>query len=520
MLLELLMKPLFVAGNDGFPSPSDEYPPTHLLWQIVNGYFEKCLVLCNKFPRIWIMYCQFLMHQPSRITFARRTFDRALKALPPTQHKDIWDLYLEFGKSAGGETAVRVWRRFVRLQPTHGRRITNAAERFCDILLGLQPPRTAEAALVLTAIIENPEKYASPAGKTVFEIWLLLCRIIIEHPNEIICPRQKHLISLPDFNILNVEKVLRTGISKFHDHVASLWIDLAKWYILKGDFDRAHNIYEEALKKVRTVKDFTLIFDTYAKMEEQVLNNAMEKLSTLKQNEIQNISMDDQAVDFRLARFERLMQRRSFLVSDVILRQNPNNVNAWRNRVNLHLNETDEDNAVQTFRKACNSIHPFRAIGNFHELWVEFAKFFEDRGFPKDANAIFEEAVNVKFKQVDHLAFIWCQWAEMLMRAGDFNGAKSIIGRATSPTVARLDIRYDDESRPPQQRLFKSVKLWSFYADLEESVGTVESAKAVYDRILELKIATPQIIINYASFLEEQKFYEEVFARNKEFPSL
>ena len=36
-------------------------------------------------------------------------------------------------------------------------------------------------------------------------------------------------------------------------------------------------------------------------------------------------------------------------------------------------------------------------------------------------------------------------------------------------------------------------QVWSLYADMEESFGTFKSAKAVYDRILDLKIATPQV---------------------------
>jgi hypothetical protein len=48
----------------------------------------------------------------------------------------------------------------------------------------------------------------------------------------------------------------------------------------------------------------------------------------------------------------------------------------------------------------------------------------------------------------------------------------------------------------------RSIKLWSFYADLEESLGTLESASAVYDRLLELRLATPQIILNYALMLQ------------------
>jgi hypothetical protein len=49
------------------------------------------------------------------------------------------------------------------------------------------------------------------------------------------------------------------------------------------------------------------------------------------------------------------------------------------------------------------------------------------------------------------------------------------------------------QSLSVQQRLFKSLKLWSFYVDLEESIGTVETTKAVYDRILELRIANAQV---------------------------
>lgn len=55
------------------------------------------------------------------------------------------------------------------------------------------------------------------------------------------------------------------------------------------------------------------------------------------------------------------------------------------------------------------------------------------------------------------------------------------------------------------------MRLWSFYVDLEESVGTVDSTKAVYDKILEIKIANPQIIVNYANFLEENKFFEDSY---------
>lgn len=42
-------------------------------------------------------------------------------------------------------------------------------------------------------------------------------------------------------------------------------------------------------------------------------------------------------------------------------------------------------------------------------------------------------------------------------------------------------------------------------------VSPRQSTKAVYDRIIDLRIATPQIIINYAMFLEEHNYFEESF---------
>lgn len=122
LLLELLMNRLLLGSEneDLMRQPSDEYPPDHKAWAIINGYFEQSLILCNRFPRIWYLFCHFLVHQPTRTTYTRRTFDRALKALPVTQHKDLWELYTKFAIKAGGETTIRVWRRFVRMQPAHG----------------------------------------------------------------------------------------------------------------------------------------------------------------------------------------------------------------------------------------------------------------------------------------------------------------------------------------------------------------------------------------------------------------
>lgn len=91
----------------------------------------------------------------------------------------------------------------------------------------------------------------------------------------------------------------------------------------------------------------------------------------------------------------------------------------------------------------------------------------------------------------------------------NFKAAIAILKRATVLPPQRS--HYFDESAKVQHRVYRSLKLWSLYADLEESMGTFESCKAVYERILDLRIATPQVVINYTKFLEDNNYFEESF---------
>ena len=81
---------------------------------------------------------------------------------------------------------------------------------------------------------------------------------------------------------------------------------------------------------------------------------------------------------------------------------------------------------------------------------------------------------------------------------------------STIPPAARR-VKAVEEAGPVQGRLYKHTKLWAFYADLQESLGTFTEAKATYEAMLELRIITPQLVLNFASFLEEHKHYEDAF---------
>nr|XP_045010103.1 pre-mRNA-splicing factor SYF1-like [Jaculus jaculus] len=447
-------------------------------YEDVNNCHKRALLFMHKMPRLWLDYCQFLMGQAC-VTRTRHTFDRALRALPITQHSSIWPLYLHFVRSHPlPETAVRVYRRFLKLSP-------KSAEEYIEYLKSID--RLDEAAQLLATLV-NDENFVSKVGKSKYQLWHELCDLISQNPDKV--------------QSLNVDAIIRGGLTHFTDQQGKLWCSLSDYYIRSGLFEKARDVYEEAIRTVMTVWDFTQVFDSYAQFEESMIAAKMETTSELGREEEDAVDLE-----LRLARFERLISRRPLLLNSVRLRQNPHDVHEWHKRVALHQGHPQE--ILNTYTEAIQTVDPFKVTGKPHTLWVAFAKFYEDNGQLDDARVILQKATKVNFKQVDDLASVWCQCGELELRHENYDEALRLLQKATALPAHRAD--YLDGSEPVQNRVYTSLKVWSMLADLEESLGTFQSTKAVYDRILDLRIATPQIVINYATFLEEHKYFEESF---------
>ncbi|EDQ86376.1 uncharacterized protein MONBRDRAFT_28344 [Monosiga brevicollis MX1] len=451
--------------------------PTDPARRATYDTFRRAMVFMHKMPRIWIEYLELMM-ESGLITETRRTFDECLRALPITQHHRIWPLYLKFVRQPHipTETACRVYRRYLMIEP-------NDAEEFVDYLVSAK--RYEEAAAILIEVL-NKEKYVSKQGKSHHQLWLELCQLVSEHPDGV--------------RNIKVEPIIRGGLRKFSDMIGQLWCALAAYHIRRGSFEKARDIYEEAIQTVQTVRDFSQVFEAYAEFEEQSLTALMEQMGEegLDGNE---------EVEWRMARYEQLMERRPLLLSSVLLRQNPHNVDEWHKRVALFSSQPSE--MILTYRDAVKTVDPSKATGKVHTLWVEFARLYEATSL-EEARKVYERGVQEPFRKVDDLAELWCQYAEMELRHKNFQRAVNVLRRATAmPSKKQL---VDESGRPSvQARVHKSLKLWSMYADLEESIGTLEGTKAVYNRMLELRVATPQVIINFATFLEENKYFEEAF---------
>ncbi|KAJ1765993.1 pre-mRNA-splicing factor syf1 [Coemansia sp. RSA 1813] len=483
----------------------DEYKKVRLC-------YERALLHLNKMPRIWLDYLSFITKQPD-VTVIRRVFDRALRALPVTQHLKVWPKYLRFAQSVGGLVAVRVYQRYLAVWP-------DQAERYVDYCVDAQ--QWDQAAWMLVRILDNVG-FRSPRGTTVFQLWKQLAQILKNQPHAV-ASKGKEASALYERPV-DVQGILRDGISRFSsDQVGELWAALASHFIALGQFEMARDVFEEAVVKVNTVRDFSLVFDAYAEFEESTIAVEMEaqveKVAAGQSGF--DLDKDKRAMllDLRLLRLERLMDRRPFMVSDVVLKQQPHSVQAWLKRVELlKTQEGAHDRVIEIFEKAVATVDPHKATdGKVTDLWKAYAEQLEKDGELDKMRGVLDRAIGsgTPVASVTELADLYVWYAEKELELGQTERALQVLTQATAvprPVAATFrKIDYRDDTVPVHHRVFKALKVWNLLVDIRESMDdAVDATRAAYDRMLELRIATPQTIVNYAGFLEEHKYFEDSF---------
>ena len=437
-------------------------PLDNPMYVTVTKIFERALIFMSKMPRIWVDYLKFLILQ-KKVTETRRAVDRALQSLPLTQHEKIWKVATEFMKLdfVPAETSHRMWRRYLQLDP-------NSVE---DYITHLKRHRRWSDVVNATIGALNNPKFVSMKGKTRHEMWVELCNSL-----------SGKALRLDDSN-LSVEKIIRSGIAKFSNEIGQLWCSLALFSTGCGNFDKARELFEEGVRSVTTVKDFSQIFGAYAEMEETITTEKMRLLeegnsatsSTTFADRLYKVTetefTPEDEVDFCLERLDTLMNRRPELLNTVLLRQNCHNVNEWHKRVEIF--KQNPQMVVRTYTEAVKTVDIALAKGKPHTLWIAFAKWYEEQGSLKSARDVLDRAVQENFRSVDDLASVWCSYAEMELRAKKYRNALDIMKRATATNFTGQGSWKKIPGQPVQERVWRSVKLWSFYADLNETLCTL-----------------------------------------------
>ena len=97
---------------------------------------------------------------------------------------------------------------------------------------------------------------------------------------------------------------------------------------------------------------------------------------------------------------------------------------------------------------------------------------------------------------MDELSLVYCEWAEMHVRHGNIESAREILEHAVGDRKSKLA---------------NNVRAWSFLIDILQSIDDYEGSKRAYERMIEIKIATPLTILNYTSMLQQSNQFEESF---------
>lgn len=489
--------------------------------EVIIGVFERSLNSLHRMPRIWLDYLEYLCKQ-KKFKSVRPVFDRALQALPITQHSRLWDFLLtkllrRFGQKLPN-WSKSLWSRYLQIAPE--KRV-----EYIKFLKKIEDWDTAALELVTLAnslmkssndlIEKNVKKQQRRPREEDAEIeddssdsedldvdvsvqkcWDSLCQIVIEHSHEI--------------KSISVDSIFRTAISVFKRDQGRYWTALATFHIRRGYFDAARLVFEEAMEKVFLVRDFAQIFDSYAKMEETILEIVIEDAVKIKKSSNKKEKKDNKSTEIgqgsvpnevliQMANLRSLLERHGFLLNDVLLRQNPHSVDDWLARVSLVRKHSGDqiEPVLAAFEDALRTVNPRKV--SVSRLWIELANFLESKEAFDEARQIYKRACEwgqVEYGTVSDVSDIFIAAAEYEFRREAVQDGLEIISSALSPGRKKTGNESWDT-------LGKSLKLWNFLIDSEEARGALSACEAAYEKLLQLRFAQPQHIINYALFREE-----------------
>ncbi|EEC47594.1 predicted protein, partial [Phaeodactylum tricornutum CCAP 1055/1] len=433
--------------------------------------FERALVTLSAYPRVWVAYIDFLRTHPGccSVTHVRRTVNRALQTVAIAQHEKVWPGIVEwFGTEPHDdttptprwtlplETRVRILQRYVTFQPRYGRDL-------CDFLgrHGLW----GQAAVAFQRLWN-----ANPASTRSVEL------LATDSGSSSAAAVTTHTAT----TARNDRSTIRPDLddTAWADFCPLVWTSLADAWIRQGLFDLARSVYEEGLQKVHTIRDFSILYNAYLTLEEGLLEAAVAT---------------------------HLTSRRPLLLNAVLLRQNPHHVGEWLERAKLYQSVNQPGQATATLEEALRTVVANKAVhGRPSELVAALSNLYETvRNDAAAARSMLERICvhhGYAFAKTDDLAECWATWVELELKQEAWDDAL---------LLARQAVAVGSGTR--KLHLTQSLRLWDLLLDLEESLGTTQTTKDAYNRALEIKAATVQHVLNYGTFLTEQKYFEESF---------
>ena len=434
--------------------------------QRANGTFERAVLNLWTCPRLWIEYLAFIGKQ-KRMGLLRKVMNRALQSLPITQHDRLWECFLPIVRQNHAvATAADAYKRFVQLHPEH-------IEDACEFFVEEKSPK--HAAFFITMLLNNPN-FTSLNNRNKYYWWSELAAMIAADPT-----------------IDNAEEMLRNGCADFVVETGRMWVLIGERYARLGRFADAIQTFEDAMKVMKSAKDFAIVFE-----------GATQLLMSLSQASPGSFGVCEK-------KLLDLLDRRELLLNSAQLRSNPNNVECWLRRAALFMDRTHEyvpkkrqslweslaemteqHGQLMIFAEAMDTVDPKKACeGKFCDLWIGLSMLVDLPSVVLDAATADEDML------ASDIVGIYRYYGEMLLKNRDDLAARDILHRAV------------DDRRT--HNTIGSPELWNLALDVEWCYGGAASTKALFEKCLSTKSATERHVVAYSHFLEQSEHYDEMF---------
>ncbi|GKY97340.1 hypothetical protein MPSEU_000692400 [Mayamaea pseudoterrestris] len=500
---------------------------------------ERALWTLHAYPRVWMLYLEELAKSTATsATLLRRTINKSLQAVAVTQHEKLWPVILAIIRD---KECILPIRSVVCLLQRYSQ-FASLSERMEIVADYYVNHSKWQAAAQLYQQLLNKSEISG--DETYQQVWSSFVTVCSQHPNDVsdipwrdivrAALDEKPTKQAPAAgDAATTDKAQQQVLSKGY-----LWTQLADSYIRQGQFELARSIYEEGIMAVDRVADFAVLFEAYLELEQGLLEAASASLEEdANSGDAAGESMEDDEdwdillyaskdanktnssklvadMEWALARAEHLTSRRPLLLNAVLLRQNPNNVQEWLTRAQLYLDQNQPNQACHTLEEALKTVDATRAVnGSPSQIVIKLAEAYEHNYEHEGASMardLFDRICNqhvYAFRNADDLADCWVAWIEFELRQEQWDTALSLARQSVAPGPGA-----PAAGGKGTLRLNRSLKLWDLLLDLEESLGTVQTAKDAYNRVLEIKAATAQHVLNFGGFLIEHKYFEESFS--------
>ncbi|KAI3406861.2 SYF1 [Candida oxycetoniae] len=476
--------------------------------------FDQCVKEQPKSFPLWIKILDHLLdHQfIEYITYIRRKFNQCLQNLPVEDHDKIWSIYLKFADIVGGKTGVNIYMRFFK---------------FIDprVLKGIGVDYEIEVSMNILDFIEKLIEFGD-----VDDVLKLYSEVVMVNSNEysnlpksqleILFNYLDFLIAKSQISDKEFEKIVNKAIDKFPDQITTLQLKHIGFIKKKKHSDRLQirNLYQKCIKTCGTVQDFKSAYNEFTQFEEDEIDKLINTDPGHNKSELERMLND----------FEQLLYQRKQLVNDLQLRQDINNVDFWFIRFDIFKDQLPQK--IKSITEAIKSINPLKIPHNckhkLSDIWKMYAGIYSSSSDFKTADFIISKSVQSQYPHPDELAEMYIYWSEMRLGSDYFKEEQAlevlenVLFKEQEEVVEakkQSSFSYYDSKIPVQKRITKSIKLWLFFIDLIESFledneddsSLISQVVEAFEQMIKLKIATPNIMIRYALFLEAHKQIEK-----------